>query len=101
MSFFVAPSTLVAVSDEDELLDAGLISRYVRAHSERRPRHVDLMRWGAFKHYYIAFSPRAQAEVAAWIRAAGVPGGVAPRRGSVTAVEDEHEPRRRAGLQSE
>ena len=28
------------------------------------------MRWGAFKHYYIAFSPRAQAEVAAWIRAA-------------------------------
>ena len=55
---------------EDELLDADLISRYVRAHSERRPRHVDLVRWRAFKHYYIAFSPRAQAEVAAWIRAA-------------------------------
>ena len=65
-----APSALVAVSDEDELLDADLISRYVRAHSERRPRHVDLVRWRAFKHYYIAFSPRAQAEVAAWIRAA-------------------------------
>ena len=65
-----ASSALVAVSDEDELLDADLISRYVRAHSERRPRHVDLVRWRAFKHYYIAFSPRAQAEVAAWIRAA-------------------------------